>query len=233
VEHRDEQDEHDRLRVVIADDDPLARRVVRDVLQDAGVVVIAEATGGREAVELSLHYKPDVVLMDIVMPDLDGLTAMTRILERQPTICVVLFTSTDDDKVAMLGLRMGASGFLAKDVSFSGLPRALAAARNGEAVVSRRTTMRLVESLRLVREDGAGMRPVLSVLTAREWEVLDMLCSGTSTDDIAEAMVLSVETVRSHVKNLLRKLGVHSRDEAVAQAGRLRAAMLVLEGPPA
>jgi two-component system, NarL family, response regulator LiaR len=216
-----------RLRVILADDDPLARRVVRDVLQESGVVVIAEASGGREAVELSLHYKPDVVLLDIVMPDLDGLTAMRRILAQEPTICIVLLTATDDDKIALLGLRMGASGFLAKDIDVDVLPKALMGAHNGEAVVSRRTTMRLVENLRRVRDDGAGLRPVRSTLTAREWEILDLLCQGSSTEDIAFALVVSVETVRSHVKNLLRKLGVHSRHEAVARAEQMRAELLV------
>jgi len=97
----------------------------------------------------------------------------------------------------------------------------------GEAVISRRLTMRLVDSLRRTRPDGLGIRPVRSRLTPREWEVLDLLCSGQSTDDIADALVLSSETVRSHIKNLLRKLGVSSRQAAIDEARRMRADLAV------
>ena len=95
-----------------------------------------------------------------------------------------------------MGLRAGASGFLAKSVGVDALPRALRGAKAGEAVVSRRMAMRVIEGLRKVREDGSGMRPVRSRLTSREWEVLDLLCDGRSTEDVADTLVLSAETVR-------------------------------------
>jgi DNA-binding NarL/FixJ family response regulator len=211
------------LRVIVADDDPLARRVVRDALEAGGIVVVAEATTGREAIELSLYYKPDVVLMDLVMPDGDGIHATRRILAREPGLEVVILTSSDDDDVGLVGLRAGASGFLNKRAGVDALPRALRGAAAGEAVVSRRLTMRLVDSMRRARTDGAGLRPVRSRLTPREWEVLDLLCAGQSTDDIADTLVLSSETVRSHIKNLLRKLGVRSREAAIEEARRMRA----------
>jgi DNA-binding NarL/FixJ family response regulator len=192
------------LRVIVADDDPLARRVVRDALEAGGIVVIAEAATGREAVELSLYYKPDVVLMDLVMPDGDGIQATRRILAREPATEVVILTSSDDDDVGLVGLRAGASGFL---------------------------TMRRVDSMRRTRPDGAGIRPVRSRLTPREWEVLDLLCAGQSTDEIADTLVLSAETVRSHIKNLLRKLGVSSRQAAVEEARRMRADLTVADEP--
>jgi two-component system, NarL family, response regulator LiaR len=216
---------HQPLRVIVADDDPLARRVVRDALETGGLVVVAEAGNGREAVELSLYYKPDVILMDLVMPDMDGIQATRRILAREPELEIVILTSTDDDEVGLAGLRAGASGYLSKRVGVETLPRALHSAVAGEAVVSRRLTTRLVDSMRRMRPDGAGIRPVRSRLTPREWEVLDLLCAGKSTDDIADALVLSAETVRSHIKNLLRKLGVSSRQAAVAEAQRLRAGL--------
>jgi two-component system, NarL family, response regulator LiaR len=214
------------LRVIIADDDPLTRRALRDVLQEAGVVVIAEAGGGREAVELSRYYRPDVVVMDLVMPGVDGLEATRQIVEQAPDVRVVMLTSSDSEEIGLTTLRAGASGFLGKQVGLEALPRALHRAREGEAVVSRRLTMRLVESMRRVREDGAGMRPIHSPLTTREWEVLDLLCQHRSTDQIAETLVLSVETVRSHVKSVLRKLDVRSRREAVAVAERLRSSLV-------
>ena len=215
------------LRVIVADDDPLARRVVRDALEAGGIVVIAEAANGREAVELSLYYKPDVVLMDLVMPDVDGIQATRRILAREPDVEVVILTSSDDDEVGLVGLRAGASGFLNKRAGVDALPRALRGAVAGEAVVSRRLTMRLVDTMRRTRPDGAGIRPVRSRLTPREWEVLDLLCAGQSTDEIAETLVLSSETVRSHIKNLLRKLGVSSRQAAIKEARRMRADLAV------
>lgn len=217
------------LRVIVADDDALARRMVRDVLQDAGVVVIAEATGGREAVELSTYYKPDIVVMDLVMPGVDGIAATRQIVANAPDSKVIVLTSSDDDEVGVLALRAGASGFLSKTVGMEALPRALRCARDGEAVVSRRLTMRLIDLARRVREDGAGIRPIRSSLTSREWEVLDLLCQQQSTEEIADTLVLSAETVRSHVKSILRKLGVRSRREAIAAAQQLRAGLLVDE----
>jgi len=214
------------LRVIVADDDPLARRMLRDVLQLAGITVIAEASSGREAVELTAYYKPDVVVMDLIMPGMDGLAAMNEITRATPDIKVVILTSSDDDEVGLMTLRAGASGFLCKSVGIDSLPRALYCARNGEAVITRRLTMRLIEDLRLVRQDSAGLRPIRSPLTSREWEVLDLLCQELSTDEIADRLVVSVETVRSHVKNVLRKLEVRSRREAVAMASKLRAGML-------
>jgi NarL family two-component system response regulator LiaR len=220
------------LRVIVADDDPLARRMLRDVLQLAGITVIAEAGSGREAVELTAYYTPDVVVMDLIMPGMDGLAAMSEIRRTAPDVRVVILTSSDDDEVGLMTLRAGASGFLCKNVGIDALPRALHCAKNGEAVITRRLTMRLIEDLRMVRTDSAGLRPIRSALTSREWEVLDLLCQDLSTDEIADRLVVSVETVRSHVKNVLRKLEVRSRREAVAVASRLRAGM-VEDGLPA
>ena len=214
------------LRVIVADDDPLARRMLRDLLQMAGITVIAEAASGREAVELGLYYRPDVVVMDLIMPGVDGLAATRQIVERAPDVRVVILTSSDDDEVGLMTLRAGASGFLCKDVGVEALPRALHCAKAGEAVITRRLTMRLIEDLRTVRQDSSGLRPIRSQLTSREWEVLDLLCQELSTDDIADTLVVSVETVRSHVKSVLRKLGVRSRREAVEAASRLRSGSL-------
>jgi DNA-binding NarL/FixJ family response regulator len=214
------------LRVIVVDDDPLARRMLRDVLQSAGITVIAEAGSGREAVELTAYYRPDVVVMDLIMPGMDGLEATTEITRATPGVRVVILTSSDDDEVGLMTLRAGAAGFLCKSVGIDSLPRALHRAREGEAVVTRKLTMRLIQDLRMVRPDSAGLRPIRSALTSREWEVLDLLCQELTTDEIADRLVVSVETVRSHVKNVLRKLDVRSRREAVAMASRLRAGML-------
>lgn len=217
-----EQQQDRPPRVVIADDDPIARRAVRDALQDAGIIVIGEAANGHDAVELTLHYQADAVLMDVVMPTTDGMTAARRLAERAPHVAVIMLSANDDDDVGLACLRMGAIGFLPKTIGLSSLPRALMAATAGEAVISRRLATRLVEGARRSSPDGLGVRPVRSALTSREWEVLDLLCSGQSTDGIAEVLFLSSETVRSHVKNILRKLGVHNRDEAIRATRELR-----------
>jgi DNA-binding NarL/FixJ family response regulator len=221
------------LRVIIGDGDRDSRRAMRDRLQEGGVTVIAEAATGRETLELSVFYKPDVVLVETLLPDSDGVTVTRELTARIPSTAVVLLSETEDPELGLMALRAGAQGFLGRDIGLNALPRALKAAAHGEAVISRRLTMRIIDGMRRVREDGAGLRPVRSRLTSREWEVLDLLCEQLSTDEIADTLVLSPETVRSHIKNLLRKLGVRSRREAVEQARRLRSQMITVERPAA
>jgi DNA-binding NarL/FixJ family response regulator len=210
------------LRAVIADDDPLVRRAVRDALQEAGFVVAADATNGREAVELTLHYKPDIVLLDIVMPEMDGIAAAKAIAEGAPDIRIVMLSRSEDDELGLLGLKAGASGYLSKDIDILRLPDILRGVVAGEAAVSSKFAGKLIEQLRRLPESGFGMRPVRSDLTSREWEVLDMLSAEMSVEAIADELVLSVETVRTHVKNLHRKLDVHSRPELLKAAQELR-----------
>ena len=215
-------DDAQPLRTIVADDDPLVRRLIRDTLQMDGVTVIAEASNGREAVELALFYRPDVVVMDYMMPELDGIEATRRIYDNDPTIRVVLLTGAADDALGLRGLRAGAAGFLSKDMELASLPRALRGALEGEAAISRRLAMQLVQHFRTTPSAGMGLRPVRSSLTDREWEVLDLLSGGASNDDIARLLVLSHETVRSHLKNLYRKLQVRNREQAAEAALRMR-----------
>lgn len=210
------------LRVIIADDDPLARRMIKGALQAAGVTVVAEAKDGHEAVELGLHYEPDIVLMDVVMPGLDGLLATRQLLKANPDQRVVVLTGGDEGELGLLALRAGAVGFLSKHIDIEALPRALQGVRGGEAAVSRDMTRRLIERFRETSNGSSGLRPIKSPLTAREWEVIELLKSDRSPDDVARTLVLSTETVRSHIKNVMRKLDVHSRADAVAATERLR-----------
>jgi len=212
-----------RIHVVIGEADPIARRVIRDALQDeAGFVIPGEASTGREAVELSVHYRPDITLMEASLPGLDAATAARQIRDEAPEVHVVFFSRQDDEETQLQALRAGASGFLSKNVPLETVARALRSVVRGEAAFSRQVTMRLIERLRQLPEGGTGMRPVQSPLTEREWEILDFFCQGKDTRQIAETLVLSEETVYSHSKNVLRKLNVHSRQEAVEVAQRLR-----------
>jgi DNA-binding NarL/FixJ family response regulator len=228
-----ESPETQSLRAVIADDDPFARRVIKDVLQKAGVIVIAEARNGRQAVELTLYYRPDVVVMDVVMPELDGIIATRQIRKEIPDQLVIVLTGAgeEDQELGLQALRSGASGYLSKDLEIDALPRALEGVRAGEAAISRKMTRTLIDRLRDTPSGSSGMRPVKSPLTAREWEVIDLLKAARSTDQIADELVLSTETVRSHVKNILRKLDVRSREDAVIAADRMRSAPGDQEAP--
>lgn len=213
----------ERLRLIVADADPLARRVIRDSLQNSdGFVVAAEAKDGIEAVELAVHYKPELLLTEVTIPGIDGIEVCRRIVSKAPQVRVVIFTVTEDREVQIRALRAGAAGFLCKDASIDAVTRALRGVAQGEAAISRSLTMRLIELMRQTSENGLGVRPVKSVLTSREWEVLDLMCAGRSTREIADALFLSEDTVYSHNKSILRKLGVHSRAEAVRAAEQLR-----------
>jgi NarL family two-component system response regulator LiaR len=216
--HRVEQ----HLRVIIADPDPLARRVVRDELQShADFAVAAEAADGSDALDLCRHYRPELLICEAMLPRIDGI-AVTRMLHQQaPEIRVVLFAVSDDADLEFKALRVGACGYLTKDLGIGAIPPALRAVARGEAAVSRLLTMRLIERLRSMPEAGNGMRPVKSNLTSREWEVLDQLVLGATTSTIASALFLTEDTVYSHVKNIMRKLGVRSRSDAVKAAERL------------
>jgi two-component system, NarL family, response regulator LiaR len=209
-------------RVVVADDDALARRLLTDTLAAAGITVVAQAADGTAAVAAVERCRPDAVVMDLGMPGLDGAAATREILARRPETVVVVLTGRRSDDDALRSLRAGAAGYLSKDLELEALPRAIVAALRGEAAISRALAMRLVEDLRRHDAAGAGLRPVRSALTAREWEILDQLCAGRSPEEIAGLLVVSHETVRSHLKHLYRKLGVHSREQAAAVARSLR-----------
>jgi two-component system, NarL family, response regulator LiaR len=217
--------ETERVRLIVADPDPLARRSIRDSLSAGkGIVVVAEARDGVELVELASHYKPELVLTEVGLPSIDGIEACRRIIAKAPRVRVVVFTVNQDRDLELSALRAGASGVLSKDTNAQSVIRAVRAVAGGEAAISRQLTMHLIEMMRRTAEGGAGLRPVKSVLTSREWEVLDLICTGASTREIAETLFLSEDTVYSHSKSILRKLGVHSRGEAVLAAEQLRAA---------
>lgn len=211
-------------RVVVVDDDDALRARLRQALQDGGIVVIAEADNGRDAADLAAHFRPDVVVMDVVMANGDGLFATKAIAQRAPGVRVLLLTGSEDVEIGMVGLRAGAAGHLIKGAPDADVVAAVRRVAAGEPVIGPELTWRLIESMRSLPPGGLGVRPVRSRLTPREWEVLDLLCAGMSVDQIADELVLARDTVRTHVKRLLRKLGAHSQAEAISIANGMRAA---------
>jgi DNA-binding NarL/FixJ family response regulator len=209
-------------RIVIADVDPLVRMMLRATVEREGFVVVAECATVREAVEKTLAHRPDLLVLDWSLPDGDAVDVIRNVRAADPRIPVVVLTATQDEKAPLRSLLAGAAGFLRKDAVMSGFGRTLRAVLDGEAAISRRLVRTVVDRLRALPADQIGTRPVRSPLSAREWEVYDLLCESRTTEEIASILVLSTETVRTHVKHILRKLRVSSRVEAVAMAPQLR-----------
>src|SRR5438067_1969433 len=210
----------ERLRVLIADHDGMARSTMRAALADEDKVQIAlAASHGREALELVRYYRPTVVIVETALPPDGGLELVRKVLEVAPHTRVVTI-SVDDHLTAVEALRSGAVGHIGKDTEPEELARQVVQVAEGEAIIPQRLLMPLLELLREVPE--AGWRPLHSRLTTREWQIVELLDQGASTARIAVQLVLSPTTVYSHVQSLLRKLGVHSRQDVGAAARRLR-----------
>ena len=207
------------LRVVVADDQALVRTGFRMILTADGIEVVAEATNGGEAVDAVRRTRPDVVLMDIRMPDMDGLEATRRILTgaaSEPR--VIILTTFDLDHYVYAALSAGASGFLLKDVTPEHLVAAVRLVRSGDALLAPAITRRLVERFASRDADTAAIHRDLSALTPRELEVLRLLAQGLSNAELAVRLHLSEATVKTHVARILAKLGLRDRVQAVVIA---------------
>jgi NarL family two-component system response regulator LiaR len=211
-------------RILVIGDDPPASRRLRRTLERAGADVIAAAPAGRDGLDLARRYAPDIVFVDLRSPRVDGVALIDTLAGMELGIRPILLTVARDPDDGLAAIRAGARGYLCRsDLDSPSLPRLLGAVMSDELVCSRGIMTAIVD--RLVQSPpllGDGHRPVRSRLTSREWEVLDLLCVGGTTDGIADELVISTETVRTHLKNVMRKLGASSRAEVVAQASRLR-----------
>jgi DNA-binding NarL/FixJ family response regulator len=199
------------VRVVVADD----QRVVREGLVTSlsvlpGVKVVGAAADGEQAVALVGRHRPQVVLMDLRMPRLDGVEATRRILAAYPATAVVVLTTYADDDSILAALRVGALGYLTKDAGREQIARALHAAANGQAILDPAVQARLVAA--------ALARPLPDGLTAREAEVLSLIATGRTNAQIAAALVVSPSTVKTHINNIFAKTGVTGRAQAVHYA---------------
>jgi DNA-binding NarL/FixJ family response regulator len=206
----------EQISVLLADDHAAVRAGIRLALAGEGFRVVAEAADGPDAVRQAKELKPDIALLDVNMPG-SGIRAAEEIVQALPATVVVMLTVSRDDDDLFAALRAGASGYLLKDTDPSRLPFALRGVLDGEAALPRGLVARLIEEFRtrgkrrrlpLMRQRGVE-------LTEREWEVLEFLHDGLSTSEIAERMTISPVTVRRHVSEILKKLRVTSREEAV------------------
>ena len=207
------------LRVVVADDQALVRTGFRMILTEDGIEVVGEATNGAEAIDAVRRTRPDVVLMDIRMPEMDGLEATRRILtgaSSEPR--VIMLTTFDLDHYVYAALSAGASGFLLKDVTPEHLVAAVRMVRSGDALLAPAITRRLVERFAGRSAETARIHRDLSTLTPRELEVLRLLARGLSNAELAADLHLSEATVKTHVARILAKLGLRDRVLAVVVA---------------
>jgi RNA polymerase sigma factor (sigma-70 family) len=206
------------LRAVIADDQSLVRTGFRMILAADGIEVVAEAIDGTDAVSAVRRTRPDVVLMDIRMPRMDGLEATRQIMAAGDDTRVIILTTYDLDHYVYGALTAGASGFLLKDVTPEYLVAAVRLVRSGDALLAPAITRRLIERFAARDETRARLHRDLSELTPRELEVLRLLATGLSNAELATRLTLSAATVKTHVARILSKLGLRDRVQAVVLA---------------
>jgi DNA-binding NarL/FixJ family response regulator len=209
------------VRVLLADDHPLFREGLRGLLEARGIEVVGEARTGREAVDLTARLEPDVVLMDLAMPELNGLAATRLISAGNSGARVVILTASDEDADLFEAIKSGAQGYLLKNVSSAELFRLLDSVAVGEPAFTPGLARKLLGEFAKPAPAPAPRTPTPDVLTEREREVLDLLVQGiTSNRDLAERLVVSENTVKYHLRNILDKLHVQNRAQVVAYAAR-------------
>jgi len=195
--------------------------MMRTALDDDGAVVVAAAArNADEALELTRYYRPAVLIVDTALPPAGAVELIPRVRAACPETRILTVSADDDDETALTALRLGAIGHVSKNLDLEQLARLIVRAAEGEAIVPRRLVMPLLGVVHDVPD--SGWRPLRSRLTTREWEIVELLEDGQSTEHIAEALVLSTTTIYSHIKSIMRKLNVHSRRDAIAAASRLR-----------
>jgi DNA-binding NarL/FixJ family response regulator len=206
------------MRVLIACPDRAVRDMFLGALRNAGITAIAAPSDAAATLELARRDRPEVIFLDDEFPGLAGVHGLQRLATEAQDSHVVTITGRHEQARGVRAVLAGAAGYLSRDIPAAALLRVVHALVRGEVAIPRSWTTAIVELAR----GEEGMRPVRSALTQREWEVLDLMTTGASTQQISNDLVVSLETVQSHVKHILRKLGVHSRAEAIARAHELR-----------
>jgi DNA-binding NarL/FixJ family response regulator len=205
------------LRVLLADDHPVFRKGLRALLTSLpGATVVGEAADGEQAVRLATQHEPDIVVMDINMPGVNGVEATRRIIAARPGTAVLVLTMFDDDDSVFAAMRAGARGYLVKGSDTDDVVRAITAVGNGEAIFGPSIARRILTFL--TRPLSAYDEHLFPDLSAREREVLDLIAAGTTNTDIAKRLFLSPKTIRNHVSSIFTKLQVADRAQAIVRA---------------
>jgi DNA-binding NarL/FixJ family response regulator len=211
-----------RVRVLLVDDQMLFRAGLRTLLStQAEIEVVGEAANGQEALQLAAQIRPDVALMDLKMPVLDGVSATRRLRVQLPSCRVVALTTFEDDELVFEGLRAGAVGYLLKDAPVARLVEATLAAARGESVLQPSVATKVLAELSRLSSQPAAASGVLSRLSEREREVLRLVARGASNKEIAAALFLAEGTVKNHITSILIKLEVSDRTQAALRAREL------------
>jgi len=204
-------------RILIADDHRLIRRGLRSVLEvEPDIEIVGEATNGQEAIDLALQLTPDIILMDLQMPDLSGIEATRQILEVLPETHILVITLFDDDDSVFLALRAGARGYILKDADEIEIISAIRTVSNGAAIFSPAVATRVLALFH--RFDGQVAEPAFPNLTPREREILELIAEGKSNQRMAQELNLTVKTIGNNVSNIFSKLQVADRSEAIVRA---------------
>lgn len=208
------------IRVMLVDDQQLIRQGIAILLgTEPDMNVVGQAENGRNALDIVDECQPDVILMDVRMPVMDGVAATREIAKNHPDVAVIILTTFDDDEYIFEGLRAGAHGFLLKDISSDEMAEAIRTVASGGGLIQPSITRRVVaEFSRLASEDSKDHVELADPLTERELEVLQLMAQGFSNQEIAEKLFISRGTVKNHVSNLLGKLDVRDRTQAVIKA---------------
>jgi DNA-binding NarL/FixJ family response regulator len=210
-------------RILLVDDHPLTRSALAALLAQHSFDVVGEAADGEQAIEAAERLAPDLVLLDLSMPGLDGLSALPRLREAAPACEVVVLTASGTEENLLAAIRGGAAGYLLKSEPPGRIAEFLRGVANGEAALSGEVARRLLDRVRGNGGNGGSVPDEIArLLSARELEVLLLLDDHLGTEEIAKRLFISEHTVRSHVKSLLRKLGVSSRREALEALSRAR-----------
>lgn len=208
----------DKITILISDDHTLFRRGIRKLLEDeADMLVVGEAAGGQEALRLARELVPDVVLMDIQMPEMDGIE-VTRILHREmPHLGIVFVTMYEDDEFVFRGLQAGGRGYILKDADPDTMLRAIRAVANGESLLGSTIALKVMRQFAAMEKMHAS---VGDGLTPREVEVLKLIAEGLANKEIAQRLSISPKTVKNHINNILSKLHLYDRTQATLYAIR-------------
>ncbi len=209
------------ITVLLADDHSVVRQGTRQLLdREEGIRVIAEASDGREAAQKAIKERPDVVVMDFAMPELNGIEATRQIKAVAPGIAILVLTAYDSNQYIFAFLEAGAAGYLLKDVRVDELVEAIKAVHAGESILHPAIARKVIDRFAHSEGQADTVYPVLDQLTERELEVLRLAARGMSNREIAQELMISVRTVQSHLTNIFNKMGVGSRTEAVVHALR-------------